>query len=129
MCKREKERESVCVDEEAIELMVCDVGATPWEPGPEMAGKPSDARECRNMRKRAVLGPVPELSLKHDMGLRCCIRTLTCIAESMRGRPRSIENCIPSPAIGAAEPLERPSLIPVYPNHEDSEETWKEPSL
>ena len=100
------------MDEEAIELMACDVGATPWEPGPEMAGKPSNARECRNMWKRAVSGPEPELSLQHDVGLRCCIHTLTCIAESMRGRPWSIENHVPSPAIGAAEPLERPFTDP-----------------
>ena len=43
MCKREKERVCVCVDEEAIELMACDVGATPWEPGPEM-GVPKYAK-------------------------------------------------------------------------------------
>jgi len=59
----------VCVDEEAIELMTCDMGATPWEPGPEMAGKLSNAQECQNMWKQAVPGPEPELSLQHDVGL------------------------------------------------------------
>ncbi len=51
---------------EAIESIACDVGATPWEHESEMAGKPRDARECRDMQKRAVSRPEPELSLQRD---------------------------------------------------------------
>src|SRR6266702_772041 len=54
-------------DGEAIESIAGDVGATPWERKSEMAGKPRDARECRDMQKRAVSRLEPKLSLQRGV--------------------------------------------------------------